>query len=44
MPIILDMMGSDKYPDPEIQAAIIAAKDLKEEIILVGILGCMKRK
>jgi glycerol-3-phosphate acyltransferase PlsX len=36
MPIILDMMGSDKYPEPEIEAAIVAAKELKEEIILVG--------
>ena len=29
-------MGSDKYPEPEIQAAIIAAKELNEEMILVG--------
>jgi glycerol-3-phosphate acyltransferase PlsX len=44
MPIILDMMGSDKYPDPEIQAAIIAAKELKEEIILVGDTGLYEKK
>ncbi len=36
MTIILDAMGSDKYPDPEIFGAIEAAKILKEEIILVG--------
>ena len=36
MPIILDMMGSDNYPEPEIQAAIVSAKELSEEIILVG--------
>jgi len=36
MAIILDGMGSDNYPDPEIQAAITAAGMLEEEIILVG--------
>jgi glycerol-3-phosphate acyltransferase PlsX len=36
MTIILDAMGSDDYPDPEIQAAVIAADQLKMEIILVG--------
>ena len=36
MTIILDAMGSDKYPDPEIQGAIDAARELGEEIILVG--------
>ena len=36
MAIILDAMGSDQYPDPEIQAAIIAAEQFGEEIILVG--------
>lgn len=36
MPIILDAMGSDQYPDPEIQGAIDAARDFGEEIILVG--------
>ncbi len=36
MTIILDAMGSDQYPDPEIQAAIIAAREFSEEIILVG--------
>jgi phosphate acyltransferase len=36
MTIILDAMGSDKYPDPEIQGAVIAAEQFGEEIILVG--------
>lgn len=36
MPIVLDGMGSDNFPDPEIQAAITAASELGEEIILVG--------
>ena len=36
MTIILDAMGSDKYPDPEIQGAIDAAREFGEEIILVG--------
>lgn len=36
MTIILDAMGSDEYPDPEIQGAIDAAEILQEEIILVG--------
>lgn len=36
MAIILDAMGSDDYPDPEVQAAVIAAEELGQEIILVG--------
>jgi len=36
MTIILDAMGSDQYPDPEIQAAVTAAEIYGEEIILVG--------
>lgn len=36
MTIILDAMGSDDYPLPEIQGAIQAAQDFGEEIILVG--------
>jgi glycerol-3-phosphate acyltransferase PlsX len=36
MAIILDAMGSDKYPEPEVQAAVDAAKELNQEIILVG--------
>jgi len=36
MAIILDAMGSDTYPDPEIIGAVRAAQDFGEEIILVG--------
>ena len=36
MAIILDAMGSDQYPDPEVQAAVQAAREFGEEIILVG--------
>jgi glycerol-3-phosphate acyltransferase PlsX len=36
MAIVLDAMGSDKYPDPEIQGALHASETLGEEIILVG--------
>jgi glycerol-3-phosphate acyltransferase PlsX len=36
MTIVLDGMGSDKYPDPEIAGALSAAAELLEEIIIVG--------
>jgi glycerol-3-phosphate acyltransferase PlsX len=36
MPIVLDAMGSDTCPAPEVQAAIEAARTLGEEILLVG--------
>ncbi len=36
MAIILDAMGSDTYPLPEIEGALRAAEELKIEIILVG--------
>ncbi len=36
MSIVLDAMGSDDRPDPEVQAAIIAANRFDEDIILVG--------
>lgn len=36
MTIILDAMGSDTHPGPEIQAALIAAEQFGEEIVLVG--------
>jgi len=36
MAIILDAMGSDAYPQPEILGALEAKKDIKDEIILVG--------
>lgn len=36
MTIILDAMGSDDRPDPEVQAAVTASSQFGEEIILVG--------
>jgi glycerol-3-phosphate acyltransferase PlsX len=36
MTIVLDGMGTDNYPDPEVQAAVSAAELFDEEIILVG--------
>ena len=34
--IVVDAMGSDTYPDPEIAGAVRAALHFQEEIILVG--------
>jgi glycerol-3-phosphate acyltransferase PlsX len=34
--IVLDAMGSDNYPEPELQAAVEAARLFGEEIILTG--------
>lgn len=36
MTIVLDAMGSDARPDPEVQAAVSASQQLNEQIILVG--------
>jgi glycerol-3-phosphate acyltransferase PlsX len=36
MRIVLDAMGSDSHPDPEVQAAVEAAKYWNDKIILVG--------
>jgi len=36
MTIILDAMGSDAYPEPELKAAVIVRKTLGEELTLVG--------
>jgi glycerol-3-phosphate acyltransferase PlsX len=36
MRIILDAMGSDNHPDPEVEAAFQAARNFHEEIFLVG--------
>lgn len=34
--IVLDAMGSDKAPDPEIRGAILAARTLDVRVHLVG--------
>lgn len=44
MAIVLDAMGSDKYPDPEIQAAVQSAELFGEEILLVGKESLLKDK
>jgi len=36
MRIILDAMGSDNHPQPEVEAAVEVARSLGDEIILVG--------
>jgi phosphate acyltransferase len=44
MTIVLDAMGSDKRPDPEVQGAIDAARLFNEDIILVGDESSLKEK
>jgi len=36
MRIVLDAMGSDNYPTPDVQGAVMAAREWGDEIILVG--------
>jgi glycerol-3-phosphate acyltransferase PlsX len=36
MRIVLDAMGSDQHPDPEVKAAVTAAEKYGDEILLVG--------
>jgi phosphate acyltransferase len=36
MRIVLDAMGSDKYPEPDVAGAVMAAREYGVEIILVG--------
>jgi phosphate acyltransferase len=36
MRIALDAMGSDKYPVPDVEGAVLAAKEFSDTIILVG--------
>lgn len=42
MAIIVDAMGSDAYPEPELIGALEAAKRFREEVILVGNEGILK--
>jgi glycerol-3-phosphate acyltransferase PlsX len=44
MRIVLDAMGSDSYPDPEIEGAVEAVKRFGDEIILVGNEDILKSK
>lgn len=42
--IVLDAMGGDFYPDVNINAAILATKELNVEIVLVGDTKILKKK
>ncbi len=44
MRIVLDAMGSDTCPEPEIEAAVLAAKRWGEPVILVGPEEILKPK
>jgi glycerol-3-phosphate acyltransferase PlsX len=44
MTIVLDAMGSDQYPDPEIEASVRAAELFNQEIILVGDQNILEQK
>lgn len=44
MKLILDAMGSDDRPDPEVQAAVIASNELGVDIDLVGPEAVLKDK
>ena len=44
MRIVLDAMGSDHYPDPEVQAAVTATQKFGDEILLVGDENILKPK
>lgn len=36
MRIVIDAMGSDHHPAPDVEGAVLAARELKEAIVLVG--------
>ena len=44
MRIVLDAMGSDNYPDPEVQAAVQAGKQFGDQVLLVGQEDLLKPK
>ncbi len=44
MRIVLDAMGSDTYPDPEVEAVVEAVKRFGDEILLVGNEALLKPK
>lgn len=44
MRIVLDAMGSDQHPDPEIEAAIESAQLFQDEILLVGPQNLLENK
>ena len=44
MRIVVDAMGSDNYPHPDVEGAVMAARDWGDEIILVGQEGLIERE
>jgi len=44
MRIVLDAMGSDGYPAPDVEGAVLAAQEWGEEIILVGREGMIREQ
>lgn len=44
MRIVLDAMGSDQHPDPEIEAAIESAQLFQDEILLIGPQNLLENK
>jgi glycerol-3-phosphate acyltransferase PlsX len=44
MTIVLDSMGSDRRPDPEVQAAVTASNRFNEDVILVGDEKVLRKK
>lgn len=44
MRIVVDAMGSDKYPVPDVAGAIEAAREWPDEIILVGQEEAIRRE
>jgi glycerol-3-phosphate acyltransferase PlsX len=44
MRIVLDAMGSDEYPTPDVEGAVLAAQEWGEEIILVGREGMIREQ
>jgi glycerol-3-phosphate acyltransferase PlsX len=44
MRIVLDAMGSDRHPEPEVRAAVTAARKFGDDILLVGNADILKPK
>ena len=44
MRIVLDAMGSDEYPVPDIAGAVLAAREWRDEILLVGREDLIRRE
>lgn len=44
MRIVLDAMGSDSYPAPDVAGAVLAAREWDDEIILAGRQGAIRRR